>query len=97
MLPSPGSVSGDLHINMGFLADPLSSLMLLFVTLIGSLIHIYSIAYMGGDKNYGKFFSYLNLFLGSMLVLVLGDSPVVMFVGWGRCGPLLLSVDQLLQ
>jgi len=85
---------GDLHINMGFLADPLSSLMLLFVTLIGSLIHIYSIAYMGGDKNYGKFFAYLNLFLGSMLVLVLGDSPVVMFVGWegvGLCSYLLIS------
>ncbi len=85
---------GDLHINMGFLADPLSSLMLLFVTLIGSLIHIYSIGYMGGDKNYGKFFSYLNLFLGSMLILVLGDSPVVMFVGWegvGLCSYLLIS------
>jgi NADH-quinone oxidoreductase subunit L len=85
---------GDLHINMGFLADPLSCLMLLFVTLIGSLIHIYSIGYMGGDKNYGKFFSYMNLFLGSMLVLVLGDSPVVMFVGWegvGLCSYLLIS------
>jgi len=85
---------GDLHINMGFLADPLSCLMLLFVTLIGSLIHIYSIGYMGGDKNYGKFFAYMNLFLGSMLVLVLGDGPVVMFVGWegvGLCSYLLIS------
>ena len=85
---------GDLHIDMGFLADPLSCLMLLFVTFIGSLIHIYSIGYMGGDKNYGKFFAYMNLFLGSMLVLVLGDSPVVMFVGWegvGLCSYLLIS------
>ncbi len=85
---------GDLHIDMGFLADPLSCLMLLFVTFIGLLIHIYSIGYMGGDKNYGKFFSYMNLFLGSMLVLVLGDSPVVMFVGWegvGLCSYLLIS------
>jgi len=85
---------GDLHINMGFLADPLSCLMLLFVTFIGSLIHIYSIGYMSGDKNYGKFFAYMNLFLGSMLVLVLGDSPVVMFVGWegvGLCSYLLIS------
>lgn len=85
---------GDLHIDMGFLADPLSCLMLLFVTFIGSLIHIYSIAYMGGDKNYGKFFAYMNLFLGSMLVLVLGNSPVVMFVGWegvGLCSYLLIS------
>jgi len=85
---------GDLHINMGFLADPLSSLMLLFVTFIGSLIHIYSIGYMSGDKNYGKFFAYLNLFLGSMLILVLGSGPVVMFVGWegvGLCSYLLIS------
>lgn len=85
---------GELHIDMGFLADPLSCLMLLFVTLIGSLIHVYSIGYMSGDKNYGKFFSYMNLFLGSMLVLVLGDSPVVMFVGWegvGLCSYLLIS------
>lgn len=85
---------GDLHVNMGFLADPLSCLMLLFVTLIGSLIHVYSIGYMGGDKNYGKFFAYMNLFLGSMLVLVLGDGPVVMFVGWegvGLCSYLLIS------
>ena len=85
---------GDMHINMGFLADPLSSLMLLFVTFIGSLIHIYSIGYMAKDENFGKFFSYLNLFLGSMLILVLGSGPVVMFVGWegvGLCSYLLIS------
>lgn len=85
---------GELHIDMGFLADPLSCLMLLFVTFIGSLIHIYSIGYMGGEKNYAKFFAYMNLFLGSMLVLVLGSNPVVMFVGWegvGLCSYLLIS------
>ncbi len=85
---------GELHVNMGFLADPLSSLMLLFVTFIGSLIHIYSVGYMADDKNYGKFFAYLNLFLGSMLILVLGSGPVVMFVGWegvGLCSYLLIS------
>ncbi len=85
---------GDLRVDMGFLADPLSSLMLLFVTFIGSLIHIYSIGYMAGDENFGKFFSYLNLFLGSMLILVLGNGPVVMFVGWegvGLCSYLLIS------
>ena len=71
---------GDLHINMGFLADPLSCLMLLFVTFIGSLIHIYSIGYMGGDKNYGKFFAYMNLY-----VCWLGG-------GWA----LFLSADQFL-
>jgi NADH-quinone oxidoreductase subunit L len=85
---------GDLQVNMGFLADPLSSLMLLFVTFIGSLIHIYSIGYMAKDKNFGKFFAYMNLFLGSMLILVLGGGPVVMFVGWegvGLCSYLLIS------
>ncbi|BHH85366.1 NADH-quinone oxidoreductase subunit L [Desulforhopalus sp. 52FAK] len=85
---------GDLHVDMGFLADPLSSLMLIFVTFIGSLIHIYSIGYMAGEENYGKFFAYLNLFLGSMLILVLGNGPVVMFVGWegvGLCSYLLIS------
>ena len=85
---------GELQVNMAFLADPLSSLMLLFVTFIGTLIHIYSIGYMAGDKNFGKFFAYLNLFLGSMLILVLGSGPVVMFVGWegvGLCSYLLIS------
>ena len=85
---------GDLHVDMGFLADPLSALMLVFVTFIGSLIHVYSIGYMAGEENYAKFFSYLNLFLGSMLILVLGNGPVVMFVGWegvGLCSYLLIS------
>ncbi len=85
---------GEMNISMGFLADPLSSLMLLFVTFIGTLIHVYSVGYMAGEKNYGKFFAYLNLFLGSMLILVLGDGPVVMFVGWegvGLCSYLLIS------
>ena len=85
---------GDLDVSMGFLADPLSVLMLLFVTLVGLLIHVYSIGYMGGDEKFGKFFAYLNLFLGSMLILVLGDGPLVMFVGWegvGLCSYLLIS------
>jgi len=85
---------GELDVSMGFLADPLSALMLLFVTFIGTLIHFYSIGYMAKDENFGKFFAYLNLFLGSMLILVLGDGPVVMFVGWegvGLCSYLLIS------
>jgi len=85
---------GDLHVDMGFLADPLSALMLVFVTFIASLIHIYSIGYMAGEANYGKYFAYLNLFLGAMLILVLGNGPVVMFVGWegvGLCSYLLIS------
>jgi len=86
--------SGELDVSMGFLADPLGAVMLLFVTFVGSLIHIYSIGYMKGDPRYGKFFAYLNLFLGSMLILVLGDGPVVMFVGWegvGLCSYLLIG------
>ncbi|MFN2353214.1 MAG: NADH-quinone oxidoreductase subunit L [Desulfopila sp.] len=85
---------GELDVAMGFLADPLSVLMIVFVTFIGTLIHFYSIGYMAGDENYGKFFAYLNLFLGAMLILVLGDGPVVMFVGWegvGLCSYLLIS------
>ncbi len=85
---------GDLHVNMGFFADPLSTLFLLFVTFIGTLIHIYSIGYMAKEENFGKFFAYLNLFLGSMLILILGSGPVVMFVGWegvGLCSYLLIS------
>jgi NADH-quinone oxidoreductase subunit L len=85
---------GELKVSMGFMADPLSSLMLLFVTFIGTLIHVYSIGYMADDKSYAKFFAYMNLFLGSMLVLVLGDGPLVMFVGWegvGLCSYLLIS------
>jgi NADH-quinone oxidoreductase subunit L len=85
---------GDLQVAMGFFADPLSSLMLLFVTFIGTLIHIYSVGYMAKDETFAKFFAYLNLFLGSMLILVLGDGPVVMFVGWegvGLCSYLLIS------
>ncbi|MDP3478844.1 MAG: NADH-quinone oxidoreductase subunit L [Desulfoprunum sp.] len=85
---------GELDIAMGFFADPLSSLMLLFVTFTASLIHIYSIGYMAGDQTFGKFFAYLNLFLGMMLILVLGNGPVVMFVGWegvGLCSYLLIS------
>ncbi len=85
---------GDLDITLGFFADPLSSLMLLFVTFTGSLIHFYSIGYMAGDGSFAKFFAYLNLFLGSMLILVLGNGPVVMFVGWegvGLCSYLLIS------
>ncbi len=85
---------GEFDVAMGFLADPLSALMLLFVTFIGTLIHFYSIGYMAKDENYGKFFAYLNLFLGAMLILVLADGPVVMFVGWegvGLCSYLLIS------
>ena len=63
---------GALHIDVALLADPLSITMALFITGIGSLIHLYAIGYMHGDPNFSKFFLYLNLFVFSMLMLVLG-------------------------
>ncbi len=85
---------GDLSINLSFLYDPLSALMLLIITGIGSLIHIYSIGYMSHDPGYGKFFAYLNLFVFFMLLLVLGSNFLVMFIGWegvGLCSYLLIG------
>jgi len=88
--------SGDLQIALQFRLDHLSSLMILVVTGIGSLIHIYSTAYMHEetDGEYARYFSYLNLFAAFMLVLVLGSSFPVMFVGWegvGLCSYLLIG------
>jgi len=74
--------------------DRLSALMTLVVTGVGALIHLYSIGYMKGDARYGLFFAYLNLFITSMLILVLADNFAVMFVGWelvGLCSYLLIS------
>jgi NADH-quinone oxidoreductase subunit L len=85
---------GSLHIDMAFLADPLSITMCLFVTGIGSLIHLYSIGYMHGDPKFSKFFLYLNLFALSMLLLVLGENLLVTFLGWegvGTCSYFLIS------
>jgi len=86
--------SGSFEVSIGFLADPLSILMCLFITGIGALIHLYSIGYMKGDEKYSKFFLYLNLFLASMLLLVLGDNLLLTFLGWegvGTCSYLLIS------
>lgn len=86
--------AGKLSIPFSFLVDPLSSLMLLIVTGIGFLIHIYSTGYMHLDAGFGKFFSYLNLFIFFMLILVLGSNYVVMFIGWegvGLCSYLLIG------
>ncbi|WEK19579.1 MAG: NADH-quinone oxidoreductase subunit L [Candidatus Pedobacter colombiensis] len=86
--------AGSLHIPLSFLVDPLSSLMLLIITGVGFLIHIYSIGYMHSDEGFGKFFSYLNLFIFFMLLLVLGSNYIVMFIGWegvGLCSYLLIG------
>jgi NADH-quinone oxidoreductase subunit L len=85
---------GDLQIDMAFLVDPLSITMCLFVTGIGSLIHLYSIGYMHGDPKFSKFFLYLNLFVLSMTLLVLGSNLLVTFLGWegvGTCSYFLIS------
>jgi NADH-quinone oxidoreductase subunit L len=85
---------GDFQINFGLWLDPLSVVMLLIITNIGFLIHLYSIGYMKGDPSYYRFFAYLNLFIFSMLCLVLGDSLVLLFLGWegvGLCSYLLIG------
>lgn len=86
--------AGNLQIPLSFLYDPLSAMMLLIITGIGFLIHIYSIGYMHEDEGFGKFFSYLNLFIFFMLILVLGSNYIVMFIGWegvGLCSYLLIG------
>ena len=85
---------GTLQIDLAFLADPLSVTMALFVTGIGSLIHLYAVGYMHGDPKFSKFFLYLNLFVFSMLMLVLGENLLVTFLGWegvGACSYFLIS------
>ncbi|MGA0878110.1 MAG: NADH-quinone oxidoreductase subunit L [Ilumatobacteraceae bacterium] len=85
---------GSLQVDLAFLADPLSITMALFVTGIGSLIHLYAIGYMHGDPKFSKFFLYLNLFVFSMLMLVMGENLLVTFLGWegvGTCSYFLIS------
>jgi NADH-quinone oxidoreductase subunit L len=86
--------TGELAIDVAFLLDPLSAVMLLVVTLVGFLIHVYSVGYMGEEEGYQRYFAYLNLFMGAMLLLVLGNNFLVMFVGWegvGLCSYLLIG------
>ncbi|GEC72821.1 NADH dehydrogenase subunit L [Flavobacterium flevense] len=84
----------NFRVNFGFLLDQLSILWLLFVTGIGSLIHLYSISYMHDDENMHKFFAYLNLFIFFMITLVIGSNLLVLFIGWegvGLCSYLLIG------
>ena len=83
-----------LQVHARLFVDPLSMTMVLFITGISTLIHLYSIGYMKGDKDYSKFFLYMNLFVASMLILVLGSNMLVTFVGWegvGTCSYWLVS------
>jgi len=85
---------GDFSVDVSFLLDPLSAVMILVVTGVGFLIHVYSVGYMAHDPSFRRFFLYLNLFMFAMLTLVLADNFLVMFVGWegvGLCSYLLIG------
>ena len=85
---------GSLQLNVAFLLDPLSAVMILVVSGVGFLIHVYSIGYMAHDPGIKRFFIYLNLFMFSMLTLVLADNLILLFIGWegvGLCSYLLIS------
>ncbi len=85
---------GDLHVNFGLLIDPLTAVMLMVVTGVGFLIHVYSVGYMHGEDGFTRFFVYMNLFMVSMLLLVMGNNFLVLFIGWegvGLCSYLLIG------
>nr|MBA3586112.1 NADH-quinone oxidoreductase subunit L [Chloroflexota bacterium] len=78
--------SGDFVINISFLVDSLTAMLLLVVSSVGLLVHVYSIGYMDGDRGFWRFFAYLNLFMFSMLLLILGDNFLMLYVGWEAVG-----------
>ena len=82
----PWIVAGSVQVDVAFLVDPLSVLMILVVTGVGFLIHVYSTGYMADDPGYARYFSYLNLFAFAMLVLVMADNLLLLFVGWEGVG-----------
>jgi NADH-quinone oxidoreductase subunit L len=96
---TPGAIPADggpvpFLVDWGYLLDPLSCVMILVVTGIGFLVHIYSIGYMSRERGYYRFFGYMNLFLSSMLILVLANNLLLLFVGWegvALCSYLLIS------
>ncbi|MEZ4459926.1 MAG: proton-conducting transporter membrane subunit [bacterium] len=86
--------TGSLHLDLAFLLDPLSSVMILIITGVGFLIHLYSTSYMEHDPGKWRYFTYLNLFVFAMLLLVLGKNMLVTFIGWegvGACSYLLIG------
>ena len=108
LLPAPGSTVSNqivtnlfnwisfhgLTVSFSFLIDPLSVMMLLIVTGVGFLIHIYSIGYMKDDPGYNRFFAYMNLFIFFMMLLIMGAGYLIMFIGWegvGLCSYLLIG------
>jgi NADH-quinone oxidoreductase subunit L len=90
----PWVTVGAFKVDLAFSIDALSGMMVLIVTFVGSLIHVYSLGYMAKDEGFWRFFTYLNLFMFAMLTLILGDSLLLMFVGWegvGLCSYLLIG------
>jgi NADH-quinone oxidoreductase subunit L len=90
----PWLTAGNLNVNVAYQVDQLSILMMLIVTGVGFLIHVYSIGYMHGDRGFARFFSYLNLFIFAMLNLILADNFLLLFLGWegvGLCSYLLIG------
>ncbi len=86
--------TGSLSVEVALRFDPLSAVMALIVTGVGFLIHVYSIGYMHGDRGFGRYFSFLNLFTFAMLMLVLGNNFLLLFLGWegvGLCSYLLIG------
>jgi NADH-quinone oxidoreductase subunit L len=86
--------AGDFKIEIAFLVDSLTAMLLLVVSSVGLLVHVYSIGYMNGDRGFWRFFAYLNLFMFSMLLLILGDNFLMLYVGWeavGLCSYLLIG------
>jgi NADH-quinone oxidoreductase subunit L len=79
-------ISGNFRASVGFLIDPLTAIMLIVVTSVSSLVHIYSIGYMHGDSGYYRFFSYLNLFTFSMLMLIMANNFLQLYFGWEAVG-----------
>ncbi|MBX3320814.1 MAG: NADH-quinone oxidoreductase subunit L [Nitrospira sp.] len=85
---------GDLTVSLAYLVDPLTCAWLLVVTGVGFLIHVYSVGYMHGEAGFTRFFTYMNLFMVSMLLLVMGNNYLVLFIGWegvGLCSYLLIG------
>ncbi|HYD50840.1 MAG TPA: NADH-quinone oxidoreductase subunit L, partial [Terriglobales bacterium] len=90
----PWITAGTLHVDVAFRIDALSGIMVLVVTGVGFLIHVYSVGYMHEDPRFSRYFAYLNLFTFAMLILVLADSLPLLFVGWegvGLCSYLLIG------
>ncbi len=86
--------AGHVSVDMAFRLDPLSAMMVSFVTFVALLIHVFSVGYMQDEEGYGRYFAYLNLFMFAMLTLILADSLIVLFIGWegvGLCSYLLIG------